>query len=57
MTTEELQKTLENEREKLKALYKASLELEDKIEALHGKLLWLQDEMIDRCEELNNLIK
>lgn len=43
MTKEKLQETLE----KLGALYKASLELELKIEATYGELLSLQDEMTD----------
>ena len=43
MTKEKLQETLE----KLEALYKASLELELKIEAIYGELLSLQDEMTD----------
>ena len=43
MTKEKLQETLE----KLEALYKASLELELKIEATYGELLSLQDEMTD----------
>ena len=43
MTKEKLQKSLE----KLKALYKASLELELKIEGIYGELLSLQDEMTD----------
>ena len=43
MTKEKLQENLE----KLEALYKASLELEIKIEAIYGELLSLQDEMTD----------
>ena len=43
MKTKKLQETLE----KLEALYKASLELENKIEGLYGELLSLQDEMTD----------
>ena len=43
MKKEKLQETLE----KLEALYKASLELELKIEATYGELLSLQDEMTD----------
>lgn len=43
MTKEKLQESLE----KLEALYKASLELENKIEGLYGELLSLQDEMTD----------
>ena len=43
MTKEKLQETLE----KLGALYKASLELELKIEGIYGELLSLQDEMTD----------
>ena len=43
MTKEKLQESLE----KLEALYKASLELENKFEGLYGELLSLQDEMAD----------
>lgn len=53
MTKEELQKTLENEGEKLIALYKASLELRNKIETLQGKLLLLQDEMADLSNDIS----
>lgn len=52
MTKEKLQENLENEKEKLKALYKASLELENKIEAIQDELLSLQDEMTDRCNDI-----
>lgn len=41
MTKEKLQESLE----KLEALYKASLELENKIQGVYGQLLSLQDEM------------
>ena len=43
MTKEKLQESLE----KLEDLYKASLELENKIEGFYGELLSLQDEMAD----------
>ena len=48
MTKENLQENLE----KLRALYKASLELEDKIEAFQDELLSLQDRMADWCNDV-----
>lgn len=52
MTKEKSQETLENETEKLKALYKEGLELEGKLEGLYRKLLSLQDEIADRCNDV-----
>lgn len=49
MTKEKLQENLE----KLRALYKASLELENKIEVLQDELLSLQGEMADLSNDIS----
>lgn len=53
MIKEELQEKLENQREKIKALYKAILELENTIQTLQGKFLLLQDEIADLSNDIS----